>query len=61
MIGECSYPGRLRSKWARLTCLGSFDLILTIPYPYDTVTEIKSEECPGLDIETDHPGLVVQY
>ncbi|KAJ5257140.1 hypothetical protein N7478_013244 [Penicillium angulare] len=34
-----------------------FDLSLRIPYPYDTITEIKSEECPGLDT----PGLVVQY
>jgi hypothetical protein len=49
------------SKSARLTCLGSFDLILRIPYPYDTVTEIKSEECPDLDTVTGHPGLVVQY
>ncbi|KAJ5948576.1 hypothetical protein N7454_001883 [Penicillium verhagenii] len=36
-----------------------FDIIWTIPYPYDQLTEIKSENCPGLDVDTQ--GLVVQY
>ncbi|KAJ5947168.1 hypothetical protein N7466_000183 [Penicillium verhagenii] len=36
-----------------------FDIIWTIPYPYDQLTEIKSENCPGLDV--DAQGLIVQY
>ncbi|KAJ5085411.1 hypothetical protein N7532_010182 [Penicillium argentinense] len=35
-----------------------FDMIWTIPYPYDKITDIRSEECPGLDTR---PGLVAQY
>ncbi|PYH28932.1 putative 60S ribosome biogenesis protein Rrp14 [Aspergillus neoniger CBS 115656] len=27
-----------------------FDLIWTIPFPYDNITEIQSEECPELDV-----------
>ncbi|RAK98425.1 putative 60S ribosome biogenesis protein Rrp14 [Aspergillus ibericus CBS 121593] len=27
-----------------------FDLIWTIPYPYDNITDIRSERCPGLDV-----------
>ncbi|KAJ5585142.1 uncharacterized protein N7459_004942 [Penicillium hispanicum] len=34
-----------------------FDLIWTIPYPYDNVTSTRSEECPRLDVR---PGLVKQ-
>ncbi|KAJ5525046.1 hypothetical protein N7494_011696 [Penicillium frequentans] len=37
----------------------SYDLIWTIPYPYDRVTELKSENCPGLDVDIE--GLIVQY
>ncbi|KAJ5611684.1 hypothetical protein N7528_008789 [Penicillium herquei] len=37
-----------------------FDLIWTIPYPYDRITVTQSEECPGLDAK-EHPDLVVQY
>ncbi|KAJ6093042.1 hypothetical protein N7486_008331 [Penicillium sp. IBT 16267x] len=36
-----------------------FDIMWTIPYPYDRVTEVKSENCPGLDVDTQ--GLIVQY
>lgn len=38
---------------------GSYDLIWTIPYPYDRVTEVKSEDCPGLDVDIE--GLIVQH
>ncbi|KAJ5677656.1 uncharacterized protein N7477_003289 [Penicillium maclennaniae] len=34
-----------------------FDLIWTIPHPYDEITEIYSEQCPGLDVR---PRLVAQ-
>ncbi|KAG2418414.1 hypothetical protein HFD88_001515 [Aspergillus terreus] len=27
-----------------------FDLIWTIPHPYDNITDVRSEACPGLDI-----------
>ncbi|OOF97037.1 hypothetical protein ASPCADRAFT_205833 [Aspergillus carbonarius ITEM 5010] len=27
-----------------------FDLIWTIPFPYDNITDIRSERCPGLDV-----------
>ncbi|GCB22218.1 ribosomal RNA-processing protein 14 [Aspergillus awamori] len=27
-----------------------FDLIWTIPFPYNNITDIQSEECPGLDV-----------
>jgi hypothetical protein len=35
-----------------------FDLIWTIPYPYEEVTNIESEFCPGLDYR---PRLVAQH
>ncbi|KAJ5130785.1 60S ribosome biogenesis protein Rrp14 [Penicillium bovifimosum] len=34
-----------------------YDLIWTDPWPYGNVTNVKSEECPGLDVR---PGLVDQ-
>ncbi|KAJ5224914.1 uncharacterized protein N7469_008417 [Penicillium citrinum] len=37
-----------------------FDLIWTLPWPYDTVTDIKSEDCPDLDASVS-PGLVAQH
>lgn len=43
-----------------LTFLFSFDLIWTLPWPYDKVTDIRSEDCPGLDVD-DSPGLVAQH
>ncbi|KAE8352464.1 hypothetical protein BDV28DRAFT_135134 [Aspergillus coremiiformis] len=27
-----------------------FDLVWTIPFPYNNITDIRSEECPGLDV-----------
>ncbi|PWY76264.1 SURF6-domain-containing protein [Aspergillus heteromorphus CBS 117.55] len=27
-----------------------FDLVWTIPFPYDNITSIRSERCPGLDV-----------
>lgn len=27
-----------------------FDLIWTIPFPYDNITDIRSEDCPVLDV-----------
>ncbi|KAE8364072.1 hypothetical protein BDV27DRAFT_118776 [Aspergillus caelatus] len=30
-----------------------FDLIWTIPYPYDNITDIRSEDCPVLDVPED--------
>ncbi|KAF7597502.1 hypothetical protein BBP40_003749 [Aspergillus hancockii] len=27
-----------------------FDLMWTIPFPYSNITDIRSEECPGLDV-----------
>jgi hypothetical protein len=35
-----------------------FDLIWTIPYPYEEVTDIESEFCPSLD---SRPVLVAQH
>ncbi|KAJ5973788.1 hypothetical protein N7481_010998 [Penicillium waksmanii] len=35
-----------------------YDLIWTFPYPYDVITEVRAEHCPGIDIPS--PGLVVQ-
>ncbi|KAJ5157396.1 uncharacterized protein N7482_008496 [Penicillium canariense] len=35
-----------------------FDLIWTIPFSYEEITDIKSEFCPGLD---SSPGLIAQY
>ncbi|OOQ82382.1 phosphoglycerate mutase family protein [Penicillium brasilianum] len=35
-----------------------FDLIWTIPFPYEEVTDIESEFCPGLG---SRPALVAQY
>ncbi|XRM41785.1 hypothetical protein ABZX51_005026 [Aspergillus tubingensis] len=32
-----------------------FDLIWTIPFPYDNITEIQSEECPELDVPVPAP------
>lgn len=26
-----------------------FDLIWTLPFPYDNITAVRSEGCPGLD------------
>lgn len=37
-----------------------FDLIWTIPYPYNKITAMQSEQCPGLDT-IDQPELVAQY
>ncbi|KAJ5551318.1 hypothetical protein N7535_000732 [Penicillium sp. DV-2018c] len=34
-----------------------YDIIWTDPWPYGNVTDIRSEECPGLDVQ---PGLVDQ-
>ncbi|CAL5867352.1 uncharacterized protein PFLUO_LOCUS1568 [Penicillium psychrofluorescens] len=34
-----------------------FDLIWTTPYPYNNITDVRDEECPGLDVAA---GLVVQ-
>ena len=36
-----------------------FDIVWTIPFPYDNVTEIWSEKCPGLD--DDYEPLRIQY
>ncbi|KAJ5218963.1 uncharacterized protein N7498_001062 [Penicillium cinerascens] len=38
--------------------INRFDLIWTMPYPYNEITDIYSEECPGLDVR---PGLMAQY
>ncbi|ODM23457.1 hypothetical protein SI65_01046 [Aspergillus cristatus] len=37
-----------------------FDLVWTIPYPYDKVTEVWSEECPGLDEKGNSSPLKIQ-
>lgn len=37
-----------------------YDLVWTIPYPYTNVTEIWSEECPGLDYDVGSAPLRVQ-
>ena len=43
---SCSYADSIR-----------FDLIWTIPHPYNEITDVYSEECPGLDVR---PRLVAQ-
>lgn len=32
-----------------LLIASSFDLIWTLPFPYDNITDVRSEGCPGLD------------
>ncbi|KKK21091.1 hypothetical protein ARAM_004710 [Aspergillus rambellii] len=34
-----------------------YDLIWVIPFPYDNITEVRSEACPGLDVPAE---IVVQ-
>ncbi|RDA88864.1 hypothetical protein CP532_5462 [Ophiocordyceps camponoti-leonardi (nom. inval.)] len=41
--------GRHLDKYPR----SAFDLIWVDPYPYDEITEVRSEHCPGLDDEED--------
>ncbi|KAJ5672259.1 hypothetical protein N7507_001386 [Penicillium longicatenatum] len=36
-----------------------YDIMWTIPHPYNRVTEVQSEHCPGLDVETER--LIVQH
>ncbi|KAF9892749.1 hypothetical protein FE257_001151 [Aspergillus nanangensis] len=39
-----------------------FDLIWTLPYPFDNITDIRSEACPELDVPLAHdvPLLKIQ-